>query len=105
MLPSKNRLEIKTKNKKNLRQKISDTDFNFLYEKNKEGILKAAIIISKRTAPLAVDRNRIKRLISKSLEDKLETGIDLIVFVKANVVNLKSNEVAQKINKLFLKIK
>lgn len=104
MLPSKNRLVLNNNNKKQLKQRITSYEFTLLFNKKRENVLKAAIVVSKKVAPLAVDRNKIKRIITESLKDKLEIGIETIIKANINVANLKKNEIAEKIEKLFKKI-
>lgn len=105
MLPPKNRLLLKNNNRKKLTQRIVGSQFTLLFNKKKEKELKAAIIVSKKVAPRAVDRNRIKRMVSQSLGDKLKTAAEIIIVVKTNVADLKNNEITDKINQLFSKIK
>lgn len=63
---------------------------------------RATITITKKVAPKAVDRNRIKRIIKEALRSaKIEKG-QLQIIVKRNIANLKSYQVQEKIEK-FLK--
>lgn len=104
MLPSVNRLLLKNNNRKKLTQRIIGSQFNLLFSKKEDKRLKAAIIVSKKVAARAIDRNRIKRMVSESLKDKLETAADIIIIVKKNIANLKNNEITEAINQLFKKI-
>lgn len=105
MLPLKNRLLLKNNKRKELTQRVTGHWFTLLFNKKDEKSLSAAIIVSKKIAPRAVDRNRIKRMVSESLKNKLETGTDMIIVVKKNVADLKNNEITEKINDLFNKLK
>ena len=86
------------------RQVIGE-DFDLLL---KEKIIGSGvgIVITKKVAPRAVDRNRIKRLIRESVrevEDKLDG--DIVVVVKKNFAGYKKEQVASKINEIVAKIK
>ncbi|MBI2327126.1 ribonuclease P protein component [Candidatus Curtissbacteria bacterium] len=62
---------------------------------------KAAIVITKKVAPKAVDRNRIKRIIKEALRSaKIQKG-QLQIIVKRNIASLKSYQVKEKIEKFF----
>lgn len=63
---------------------------------------KATITITKKVAPKAVDRNRIKRIIKEALRSAKIDKAQLQVIVKKNIASLKSYQVKEKIEK-FLK--
>src|SRR4030042_3517937 len=104
MLPAKNRLNspkslsvLKKEGKK-----ISSSEFILVY-KIKDGIFKLAIIVSKKVASRAVDRNRIKRLIAESLRSQQEFNGELVIIVKKNIADFKMVKVKEKLNLLLKK--
>lgn len=102
MLPKKNRLNLSKKGDDKFKgSKIFGEDFNFIYKKS--NYFKAAIVISKKVAPRAVDRNRIKRIISEALRGQKLKG-ELIIFVKKNISNFKKQEIDDKIQRIIGKI-
>ena len=68
-------------------------------------IFKTAIIITKKVAPRAVDRNRIRRIISEALREKIgKTEDELVVIVKKNIAHFKKQEVSTIIERLINKL-
>lgn len=55
------------------------------------------IVVSKKVAKRAVDRNRIKRIIKEALRGKTNEGLKIIV--RNNIANLKTQEVVQGLKK------
>ncbi len=57
------------------------------------------MVVTKKVAPRAVDRNRIKRLVFESLRklDMLEG--ELVVVVKKNLAKLKMQEIQLKLKR------
>ena len=106
MLQAKNRLRLLPyKNKENFKgQRVSGDDFVLVYQKN-EPVFKATCVITKKIAPKAVDRNRIKRLIWQALASQTERNLKAVVIVKKNIASLKAEVVGREIEKLFKKIK
>lgn len=105
MLPSRNRLLLKHNKRHVFEQKLEDSVFTLLFKRREFGILLAAVTVSKKVAPKAVDRNRSKRLIAESLKDKLKIQGDLIIKVNKNIANFKKDEVASKLDALIKRLK
>lgn len=105
MLPKKNRLNLsQSKNeKRQAGKRIVNEDFSLTFKNT--GTLKVAIIVSKKVAPLAVDRNRIKRLLSEALQKQNSVFGDLLVVVRKNVSKLKEKQIEEKLGRLLLKLK
>ena len=78
-------------------RKISSQDFALYF---KELGVKIDIIVTKKVAPRAVDRNRIKRLIKEALRH-LSFKDGLKVIVKRNIAGAKEPEVQTKIAQLL----
>jgi len=66
--------------------------------------LKLIISVSKKVAPKAVDRNRIKRIIKESLGVNKRAKGEIKIIVKKNVAYLKTPEIRVKLEKLFKKL-
>ena len=61
-----------------------------------------AILLSKKLAKLAVDRNKIKRLVSNSLQDslpKLTQNQDIILIPKKEILTQSKNNISQDLLK------
>lgn len=103
MLPAKNRLKLSKRNHGKFASKITGPDFIVRYKKAK-GPFKAAVVVPKAAAKKAVDRNRIKRIITEALRQTPKEDISIIVIVKKNIANLKTQEVKIKLTDLLGKI-
>ena len=106
MLQARNRLKISPyKNKENFKgQRVYSDDFVLVYQNN-EQIFKATCVITKKIAPKAVDRNRIKRLVRQALASQRKRNVKAVVVVKKNIAPLKAAVVEKEIEELFKKIK
>jgi len=106
MLQARNRLRLSPyKKEENFKgQRVSGDDLVLVYQKN-EPVFKATCVITKKIAPKAVDRNRIKRLIWQALASQTERNLKAVVIVKKNIASLKAEVVGREIEKLFKKIK
>ncbi len=106
MLPAKNRLNLSFASNNQVlgKQKLSSDEFR-LIAKVRPDVFKAAVVVSKKVAPKAVDRNRIKRLISEALRGQAIFKGELLVIVKKNIAPLKKDEVKDRLFKLFNKLK
>lgn len=105
MLPKKNRLDL-SQNKGQKRQigkRVANEELGLTFRDT--GALKAAIVVSKKVAPLAVERNRIKRLLSESIRKQDIVCGDLLVVVKKNISKLGQKQVGEKLEKLLLGLK
>ena len=103
MLPKKNRLDLSQNRRRIIGEKVSNEDLSLTV--NNTGTLKAAVIVSKKVAPLAVDRNRIKRQVSAALQGQNIILGDILVVVKKNISKSNTKSVAEKIERLLLELK
>ncbi len=96
MLPAKNRLNLsKNKFPKNgKRVRLTGEEFDIFFEKSDD--FKAAVIVTKQVAKKAVDRNRIRRIITEALRDMDIKG-ELVIKVKKNIAGQKTNQVKEKL--------
>lgn len=104
MLPSKNRLNLAHYDQKGKGVKVQDVDF-VLVHSNKLGDLKAAVIVSKKVAKLAVDRNRIRRITTSALSKINKLNGELVVIVKNNINTENSTKIKKQLENLIKKIK
>lgn len=103
MLPSKNRLNMSKKFNQAEGKKVLSEEF-VLVSYSRPNSFKLAVTVSKKVAPRAVDRNRIKRLVGESLRHQSIYNGELIIIVNKNIANLKKNQVEAKLIKLFKKL-
>ena len=103
MLPAKNRLKL-SKNKEIWSKQRIENDEIQLVVSPKENTFKVATVVSKKVAPRAVDRNRIKRLVAEAVRDQ-NLQPQIIVIVKKNIAGLKKNQVQAKLTGMLRKLK
>lgn len=106
MLPSKNRLKLSFfKNNKIWQgQRLTSGEIQLVVNPNKN-TFRVATIVSKKVAPKAVDRNRIKRLVAQAMGENQSLQAEVIVIVKKNIATLKKDQVKAKLTKLLQKLK
>lgn len=90
---------------KSLEQKVAKIwggDFTLVVKK---GTLKtkSTIVVSKKVAKLAVDRNRIKRLFKEALRSLNYQDQDLTIIVQKNIAGQKMDQVKGALKKLIEK--
>jgi len=102
MLAAKNRLNLSIVSIKNFKGKrLTSDQFTVLFKPGSNAF-KAAITVSKKVAPKAVDRNKIKRRIAEALREQKITG-ELIVIVNKNIAHLKTRDIQGKLLQLIKK--
>ncbi|MFZ3068935.1 MAG: ribonuclease P protein component [Microgenomates group bacterium] len=74
-------------------------------EEKKSQSPRLAILLSKKTAPLAIDRNKIKRITSALLEDLLSSlpPKDYLIIPKKHVLTENNQSLSEDLKNLFLK--
>ncbi len=103
MLAKKNRLILSKRNPTNLAKRIESGSFVLKF-KSTQGPFKAAIVVSKKVAKKAVDRNRIKRTISEAIQKTIVPNLDLVIIVKENIKSKKSPEIKSELEIALKKI-
>jgi ribonuclease P protein component len=105
MLPRKNRLNLSQRKNRGGQtgKRVESEDFSLTFHNTV--ILKAAIIVSKKVAPLAVDRNRIKRLLSEAIQKQNIVSGNLLIVVRKNISKFSQESVSQKLEKLLFELK
>lgn len=102
MLPAKYRLQ-KFSNLKTVRRS-QNQKFELILKAG--GKPKLGVVVSKKVAKKAVDRNRIKRMIHEALKEKIvNLGSPLIIILKANLASQKMPEIKKDLETLLKKLK
>ncbi len=57
---------------------------------------KITVVVSKKVAPKAVDRNRIKRLFKEAAR-KIKFSQEMVIIVKKNIKDLKMQQVEKRL--------
>ncbi|KKR50940.1 MAG: hypothetical protein UT84_C0004G0003 [Candidatus Curtissbacteria bacterium GW2011_GWA1_40_16] len=73
--------------------------------KKRPGALRLTIIVTKKIAPKAVDRNRIKRLLKEGFKKFAKAEGEFKIIIKSNISGLKLDDVLKKLEPLITKIK
>ncbi len=97
MLPSQKVESFPTK-------KAVSNDLVLIFERN-PGIFKLTIVVTKKIAPRAVDRNRIKRVLKEAFRRFAHPEGEVKLIVKSNISELKLDDVFKKLEPLLAKIK
>lgn len=87
---------------------ISSNFFLVKIAENKTGSNRFGIIVSKKIDKRAVERNRIKRQIRRSIEEnekKLSSGKDLLVIARSGIRDKETKEISEEFKRIFKKIK
>ena len=83
-------------------KKVASGDF--ILGQNTKAPRKVTIVITKKVAPRAVDRNRIRRVVKEALKENVPVQGHIKIIVKNNLANLKMQEVSKKLTPLLKKI-
>jgi ribonuclease P protein component len=86
--------------------KVSQKHLLVLYKPNKKAHARLGIMVGKRHAPLAVERNQIKRVIRESFrinQAELQ-GLDIIVIARQQCDSLDKTQLRIGIDKLWQKL-
>lgn len=79
--------------------------FGWLFYKENDDLKKFGFVVSKKISKKAVDRNRIRRILSeivrKNLE-KFENGTRIVFLTKQEILGKKMVEIEREINKFLI---
>lgn len=108
MLPQRHRLKKEKDFTSVLRERrrVEGTGLFLKTKKNKLEESRFGIVVSKRVAKKAVDRNRIHRQLSESiwnLLDRIQGGTDVVIIANADIKNLSKNSTQEALQKALLK--
>jgi len=102
MLPAKYRLQ-KFSNLKTVKRIYSP---NFEVIQKAGNRLKLGVVITKKVAKKAVDRNRIKRMIHEALKEQIvNLSSPIVIIVKSNLAQQKMPEIKNELENQLKKIK
>lgn len=76
-------------------------------ERNDYHLPRLAFVISKKISKKATQRNKIKRILSETLEknlDSLKKGINCVILIKSKILFVSKNEIEKEIMASFTKI-
>jgi ribonuclease P protein component len=84
----------------------SDTFFTILGRVNDQGIARLGLAIAKKSLPLAVQRNRIKRLVRESFrnQQQLLSGLDIVVMARKGLQDKTNSELLDSLNRHWSKL-
>lgn len=86
-------------------KKVSTPEILFLFSKNNQMFSRLGLAIAKKQFNLAVDRNRIKRLIRESFRMQStqlsSVSVDIVVIARKNLLNMDNTQVRQQLAKLW----
>ena len=71
---------------------------------NKMPFSRFGFVVSKKISKKAVERNRVKRLMSETIrltEEKIKPGFDVVFISKLGIVNKSLEEVKESVEKLL----
>jgi ribonuclease P protein component len=99
MIPRPKRLSISSSSKKGT-PIIRSPYFSVYRFSNKLDYNRLAVIVSKRSAPLAVTRHRLKRQLLQTMNSWPEKGYDITLVPQKKYVELKQKERAKILSEL-----
>ena len=109
-LPRRNRLNLRfnrlTLNKEGVTHRTPL--FTFIISPNSTPHSRYAVILSRKFSPLAVNRNRIKRIITNTLRlniDKLPSSQDTLIIPQKKILSLSSDKLSSELLQQLYKIK
>ena len=87
-------------------RRTTGNDFLVLVRHNTQNIARLGLAISKKRLRLAVQRNRIKRLVRESFRRHQEelAGVDIVVLAQKSILQKNNSELRQSIEKHWEKI-
>jgi ribonuclease P protein component len=78
--------------------------FGWLFYKENDDLKKFGFVVSKKISKKAVDRNRIRRVLSEIIRknlDKFEKGTRLIFLTKQEILGKKMVEIEKEVSKIL----
>ncbi len=88
-------------------KRVIDNNFIIIAKSNNEDFPRLGLAISKKSIKLAVQRNRIKRLIKEYFRTKVITSnqtIDFVVMAKKNINTLSNKKLLISLDTIFAKL-
>lgn len=72
--------------------------------KKRADFFKLTIVVTKKIAPKAVDRNRIKRIFRETFRAQEGIKGEYVVYVKENIAAQKAQDIIGKLGKILKKL-
>ena len=105
MLPAENRLNLSFfRNDRKKTKKVFSRYFVFEFQKE-PNIFKVAALVTKKVAPKATDRNRIKRTVTEAVKNNKDLEGNLKIVVLKNISDLKTSQIQELLGQLLIKLK
>lgn len=109
-LPRRNRLNLRFNRHALNKQGVTHRTplFTFITTPNSTPQSRFAVILSRKFSPLAVNRNRIKRLITDTLRlhlDKLPTSQDILIIPQKKTLSLSPDKLSSELLDQLYKLK
>ena len=106
MLKRENRIRLKKEfaEIKNKGRVLYSPLFGFLTHKENDDQKKFGFIVSKKISKKAVDRNKIRRILSEVIRknlEKVDNGTRVIFLTKKEILGKKYNEIEREVIKFF----
>ena len=106
MLKRENRIRFKKEflEIKNKGRVLYSPLFGWLFYKENDDLKKFGFVVSKKISKKAVDRNRIRRVLSEIIRknlDKFEKGTRLIFLTKQEILGKKMVEIEKEVSKIL----
>ena len=85
--------------------KVSNREILMLANRNGFSFSRLGLVVAKKHVRLAVQRNRIKRIVRESFrQNSLTPGMDVIVLARKGIDRQGNPELHKQLNKLWLKL-
>ena len=81
---------------------ISNSDFVLTVQRQNTKTDGPTVVVSKKITKKAVQRNRIRRIVKEALRSIGFEESKLVIIVKKNIANLKTNQVKKELADLIL---
>jgi len=87
-------------------KRVSTPNLLFLFNSNQQPTSRLGLAIAKKQLPLAVDRNRVKRLIRESFRTKRTeiSSLDIVVMARKSLLNMDNTEIRLQLDQLWRQV-
>jgi len=87
-------------------KRVSTPELLFLFCKNDQAFPRLGLAIAKKQLNLAVDRNRVKRLIRESFREQSSelSSVDIVVMARKKLLNMDNTDVRKQLDKLWCQV-
>jgi ribonuclease P protein component len=87
-------------------KRVSTPELLFLFSRNQQPNSRLGLAIAKKQLPLAVDRNRVKRLVRESFRIKRceISSLDIVVMARKSLLNMDNTQIRLQLDKLWRQV-